>query len=159
MKEIATNFNEDLYKDDTSASCNPEAWEFTKLKRSNKRWLNMGIIDHEIKMATFQLGAHKAPGLDGMLVGFFQRYWGHVGKIVINCVKEIFALGRSPENLNESNICLLPKQTRLEKITQFRPILPSNVIIKIVSKVIANRLKSVIGDLVGEEQADFIPGR
>lgn len=35
----------------------------------------------------------------------------------------------------------------------------SNVIIKIVTKVVANRLKPVMNDLVGVEQANFIPGR
>lgn len=43
-------------------------------------------------------------------------------------------------------------------IAQFRPICVSNVIVKVVTKVIANRLKPVIRELVGAEQASFIPG-
>lgn len=44
-------------------------------------------------------------------------------------------------------------------MSQFRPICLSNVIIKIVTKVIVNRVKRVMGDLVGECQASFIPGQ
>lgn len=61
--------------------------------------------------------------------------------------------------MNESLIVLILKQLHPETIAQFRPICLSNVVIKIVSKVIANRLKPLMSDLVGPEQASFIPDR
>lgn len=46
-----------------------------------------------------------------------------------------------------------------EHISQFRPIRLSNVVIKIVFKVLANRLKLLMNDLVGHSQASFIHER
>lgn len=61
--------------------------------------------------------------------------------------------------MNVSVICLLPKQHPPKDMSQFFPICLSNVLIKIISKIIANRVKRVIGDLVGDTQASFTPGR
>lgn len=46
-----------------------------------------------------------------------------------------------------------------EHISQFRPIHLSNVVIKIVFKVLANLLKLLMNDLVGHSQASFIHER
>lgn len=74
-------------------------------------------------------------------------------------VLQTFRTCKVSEHMNHSVICLLPKQQRPESISQLRPICLSNVVIKIVSKIIANRVKRVIGDLGGEWQAGFIPNR
>lgn len=61
--------------------------------------------------------------------------------------------------INHSLICLIPKVEHPEYISQFTLICISNVIIKVVLKVISNRLKSLMNDLVGPNQASFICGR
>lgn len=74
-------------------------------------------------------------------------------------VLKVFQTGEVQVEMNRSVICMLPKQQYPEDMSQFRPICLSNLIIKIVNKVIANRVKRVIGDLVGGYQASFISGR
>lgn len=110
-------------------------------------------------MAVSQLGPHKAPGPDDMLASFFQKHWTWVGAEVIKFVKEVFQKEVVPEEANHSLICFIPKQAIPESISQFRPICLSNVVIKIITKVIANRMKPLMNDLVGLNQASFIPGR
>lgn len=61
--------------------------------------------------------------------------------------------------MNHSMICLIPKQHAPENLSQFRPICLSNVVIKIITKVIANQMKPLMGDLISMNQASFIPGR
>lgn len=121
--------------------------------------MNRAVTDYEIKTATFQLGASKAPGPDGLPAGFFQKYWEIVGSSVTAFVHEVFQSGKVPERTNQSIICLLPKEESPDDISKFRPICLANVIIKIISKVIADRVKRVIGDLTGEWQTSFVPGR
>lgn len=72
-----------------------------------------------------------------------------MAKSVTSFIMKVFKSGTVLEQMNEFVICLLPKQSNLEFILQFRPICLSNMIIKVVSKIIANRVKRIIGDLAG----------
>lgn len=53
---------------------------------------------------------------------------------------------------------LLPKVTSPELVSQFQPIAMCNVLVKIVTKVIANKLKYLMGKLTLENQSSFVPG-
>lgn len=159
LHKIAYTFYWDLYSKETTANLEPHLWKFPKLPRGCLRWLNREVVDTEIRCAVFQLGRHKVPGPDGIPTTFYQTFWPVVGDYVVAFVKGIFELGIVLEQMNGSLICLIPKQTHPETISQFRPIYLGNVITKVISKVIANRLKPLMGDLVGQAQAGFIPGR
>ncbi|KAL5556096.1 hypothetical protein UlMin_038332 [Ulmus minor] len=56
-------------------------------------------------------------------------------------------------------ITLLPKVKCPTHITEFRPISLCNVLYKIISKMLATRMRSVMDSIISEEQSAFIPGR
>lgn len=111
------------------------------------------MSEGEIKKAIF----HKAPGTDGFPPNCFQRYWNILGSSVVQFVQSTFRTRIFPQKLNETLICLIPKVESPEKIGQFRPISLCNVLINIITKILANRLKLIMKLLVGPNQSSFIP--
>ena len=83
----------------------------------------------------------KALGPNGMSPIFYQQYWDIVGPDMVNCVLGALNSGVLPYTLNETFICLIPKVASPQKIIEFRPISLCNVVYKIISKVLANRLE------------------
>lgn len=77
---------------------------------------------------------------------------------MIETVQKIFRTGFLLKQLNHSFIVLIPKVDHLAKIDQFRPISLCNVVYKVVSKILAVRLKCVLPKLISPYQAAFVPG-
>ena len=61
--------------------------------------------------------------------------------------------------MNDTAITLIPKVPSPQSILQYRPISLCLVAYKIAAKVLTNRLRVMMDDIVGEEQSDFVPGR
>ncbi|KAL8135470.1 hypothetical protein AgCh_010202 [Apium graveolens] len=66
--------------------------------------------------------------------------------------------GVLPAELNTTNVVLIPKKNPSE-IGDLRPIFPCNILVKVITKVIANRTKEFLKDVISENQSAFIPGR
>jgi hypothetical protein len=113
----------------------------------------------EIKRALFQMHPSKAPGPDGMSALFFQKYWHIVGSDVSNVVLDFLNNGRMLGSINFTHLVLIPKVVAPEKISQFRPISLCNVIYKIVSKVLVNKMKTILPQVISYSQSAFVPSR
>lgn len=65
----------------------------------------------------------------------------------------------STDPIDYTYICLIPKKEGAKQASEFRPISLLNGIQKIISKVSANRLETVMSDLVSPSQSAFLKGR
>ena len=100
----------------------------------------------------------KALGPNSMPPLFFQKYWDIIGPCVLDCVLQALNSGTMTPHANETYICLVPKAKNPQKITKFRPISLCIVIYKIMSKVLANRLKKILPKVISEAQSAFVLG-
>ena len=110
-------------------------------------------------MAVFQLGAHKAPGPDGIPAFFFQEYWAVVKQDIFKATQAFLHLGSLLKALNKTFITLIPKVSVPKEVTLFRPINLCNVTYKIITKIMVNRLKPLMNSLISPFQNVFIQGR
>lgn len=101
----------------------------------------------------------KAPGPDGMPVVFFKKFWDVIGGKLSMEVMSVLMGGNMPEGWNDTIIALIPKVRKPEKVTDLRPISLCNVLYKVVSKVLANRLKRILPEIITPNQSAFVPGR
>jgi hypothetical protein len=99
------------------------------------------FTEKEISDALFQIGPLKVPGPDGFLARFLQCNWEILRHDVVMVVQSFFADGVMPEEVNDTSIVLIPKKNKPEELKDFRPISLCNVIYKVVSKCLVNRLR------------------
>lgn len=61
--------------------------------------------------------------------------------------------------LNHTFITLIPKKNQVVRVVDFHPISICNVIYKLIPKVIKNRLKLILPNIISDSNSDFVPGR
>ena len=113
----------------------------------------------EVHKALKQMYALKAPGPDGMPPIFFQNFWPIVGSLVFKTVLDFLNHGITPPKFNETHIVLVPKTKSPKNVTEYRPISLCNVIYKLASKTLANRLKKILPSIISDSQSAFVNGR
>ncbi|OMO70912.1 reverse transcriptase [Corchorus capsularis] len=162
VEKVITAYYEDIF-----SSTKPTVESINKVLEPMDQRLNedmRSILDvdftpAEIKAAAFQMEGEKAPGPDGMTPRFFQSCWSTVGEDVISMSLAFLNEGKPLPDINDTNIVLIPKINSPEFVKDFRPISLCNVIFKIISKALTNRLKKILPMIIGENQSAFVPER
>ncbi len=139
---------------DTVFQCVP-----TMITESMNESLSRPYTAQEVETALRQMAPQTAPGPDGLPPVFYQSHWHLIGNDVIRGVLSSLNSGKLVCSINHTNITLIPKVKNPEKVSEFRPISLCNVLYKIISKVVANRLKMILPHMISETQSAFVPGR
>lgn len=82
-----------------------------------------------------------------------------MGKDVCNFYLHILNDGGSLSEINDTNIVLIPKQCNPQNMTNFRPISLCNMLFKIISKVLVNRLQKIMPHYIDEGQNIVVPSQ
>ncbi|KAL5569507.1 hypothetical protein UlMin_026082 [Ulmus minor] len=105
------------------------------------------------------MSSFKAASPDGTPSLFYKSYWNTMGDDVVATVRNFFITGHLHPYLNQSNIIQVPKGQNPKTTNQFRPIAVCNVIYKVISNLLANRVMPLLDKLICLTQNDFMPGR
>jgi hypothetical protein len=129
------------------------------ISNSDNQLLCAMPTDSEIYESLLSLGRPKALGPDGFTALFYVKYWNHIKGTVLNVVGDFFMHIILLHEQNHTFIALIPKKLGASSVHQFRPISFCNIIYKIISKLLANKLKPLLDKVISPFQTAFVPGR
>ncbi|KAK3206960.1 hypothetical protein Dsin_021006 [Dipteronia sinensis] len=130
-----------------------------RLLEEERDFLERPFDVEEVKEAVSSCDGNKAPGPDGMNLNFIRANWEVVQEDFLRFIHEFYKEGSIVEELNNTFITLIPKCGRLETMSDFRPISLVGSMYKVLAKILANRLKSVMDVVIGETQMAFVKKR
>ncbi|PNX63424.1 cysteine-rich receptor-like protein kinase, partial [Trifolium pratense] len=113
----------------------------------------------EVKSAVWDCDSFKSPGPDGINFGFIKDFWAELRGDIMRFLSEFHRNGKIAKGINSTFIALIPKVDRPQRLNDFRPIPLVGCLYKILAKVLANRLRLVIGSVISEAQTAFVKDR
>ncbi|KAJ0454037.1 putative RNA-directed DNA polymerase [Helianthus annuus] len=130
-----------------------------KLSDSDAAMLDSRFSKEEIKAAVFGCDDDRAPGPDGINFRFVKRFWDLVESDFVDIMDAFYVNGEISPGCGSSFIALIPKVIDPIGLKDYRPISLVGIINKVISKILANRLKRVLDSIISPSQSAFISGR
>lgn len=130
------------------------------LNQKDRELLNAKITYEEINKVISSLKSGKSPGADGLSNEFYKCLKAKLIPYLLKMYNKAYEEESLPPTLNEAIITVLPKKGKdVEQVTSYRPISLLNSDQKILTKIFAKRLSTVISKLVHSDQTGFVPDR
>lgn len=113
--------------------------------------------EEEVMAAIWSLHPDKAPRPDGFTIAFFISHWYTIKKDFLRMAKNVFK--KKGSHTKSSYLALVPKESNPSTFNRFWPISLCNSSYKIITKIVANRIKKVMPLIISENQGGFFPNR
>ncbi|GKV50356.1 hypothetical protein SLEP1_g57064 [Rubroshorea leprosula] len=133
--------------------------QFKQLNEEDSVWLEREVSAEEVKQVVWDCGGDKSPGPDGFSFHIIKSIWNVIEKDIVDFVQEFSRNGKLVRGLNSSFIVLIPKKDNPIDLKDYRPISLIGSLYKILSKVLANRIKKVLPKVISGTQSAFLGGR
>ena len=135
--------------------------ELKKISTDERIDIDKPININEIKQALNSLNKKSSPGYDGFTMEFYNIFFDDIKELLLDFYTSCFLQGGLDELTQLGLISLIHKGKSLsrDEVKNWRPITLSNIDYKIIAKLLANRIKTVINKIVGKQQQGFIKGR
>ncbi|GLT40913.1 hypothetical protein SLA2020_150100 [Shorea laevis] len=159
IKEGVADYFENLFTEERWQRPHLDGIDFKKISAEDNSLLLAPFNEEEVKRAVWSCGCSKAPGPDGFNFKFIREMWDTIKDDMMGYIDEFHKNGKLVRGANSSFIVLIPKVINPQKIEEFRPISLIGVMYKVIAKLLANRICSVLDGIIGGSQMAFIKGR
>lgn len=161
---VIQNFYTNLFTLEKKETDKGERYSFLKnLKRHLNQQNETGIVapltTEEIKTAIKSMPANKTPGSDGLPAEFYQKFLKLIGNDLRELYDEILKTGEMSRSQKTSSIILIHKGEERSELKNWRPISLLGCDYKILAKILTNRLKPVLQDIIGPNQTGGLTDR
>ena len=129
------------------------------LNEDEKLMCDSEITEQEIFDIIKLLKTNKSPGDDGIVSEFYKEYWYLISEKFTEVLRYIFNANTLSKSQYNAVLTLLYKKGEREDIRNWRPISLLNVDYKIITKLLAERLKKVLPSIIHNDQKGFVKGR
>ena len=132
----------------------------TSMENEQNEYLTKLINKNELKQAIFPMQNDKSPGIDGIPVEFYKTFYKTLENDLIQLYNNILFLEKNITNtMKQAIITLIPKKGDSNKLKYWRSISLLCIDYKLLTKILANRLKHVLPNIISKEQTCSIPNR
>ena len=131
---------------------------FARLPEGWKDTLKAPLTADELRAAIFIWDAKTAPGHDGIGLNLFQATWNALQDDWLNLFSQMFVPGNLTEQQNRGVVVCIPKTTRPNHPSNYRPITLLNTDYKILAHIVANRIQPTLEELLHPSQYCSRPG-
>lgn len=129
----------------------------SRLDEVKGEFLTREFSEEEIKEAIQDCDNLKSSGPNGL--DFFKHSWETIKEDFIRFFAEFHINGKLVRGLNSSFVALISKKEGGHNLNHYRPISLIGITYKILAKVLARCMKTVLGKVIGESQSAFLKGR
>ena len=136
-----------------------EGLSFMRLASNEAEGLEIPLSEGEVFSTLSDLGKDKAPGPNGFTMAFWLFCWDVVKIEIMGFFREFHERGKFVKSLNATFLVLVLKKGGAEDLKDFRPISLVGSLYKLLAKVLANRIKKVMGKVISESQNAFVEDR
>ena len=135
-------------------------YNIPKLDKDTAAGLEHDILESEVLTVLKKMKNNKSPGSDGYTVEFFKFFWKDLKLFVVKAINCIFYNKELPISQRLGIISCLPKGDKPRQyLKNWRPITLLNVLYKIISGCLSQRIKDTLDHIISETQSGFLKGR
>ena len=128
-------------------------------KKKEAESLEGKITRKEREIALKNMKNNKSPGSDGLPVEFYKTFWQELNPMLLDSLNSSYEVGELSPSQKRRILFLIFKKNDKHMLKNWRPISLLNTDYKILTHVLANRLKVVIRKLIHTDQNGYIKGR
>lgn len=163
INSIFKSFYQDLYTsagvlNEEEVEKNFSGLQLPTLSNEQKIRLDAPIKEEEVRDAILSRKNGKSPGLDGFPIEYYKKYIDILAPVLHKVYLEALEIGSLPGTFNDALISLIPKKDRdISDPASYRPVsLLGEILVKILTKVLASRLDKILPNIINGDQVGFI---